>query len=90
MSSAGAVNYRLQFGTDSSFSTNLLDTLGLTDTSFSVTGLNNLTTYYWRVDATNLIGTSAWSNTWNLKTLGNPTQAAIIYPLDNSQNIPVL
>jgi hypothetical protein len=88
-SSARAGNYRLQFSTDSTFATSTIDTLGLTDTAFTVSSLNNLTTYYWRVNASNVGGTSAWSSVWNFKTLGNPTQAVLLYPAANSVNIPV-
>jgi hypothetical protein len=88
MSSAGAGSYRLQFGSDSTFAATIIDTSGLTDTSLTVNALSNLTTYYWRVMVSNITGSSAWSSVWNFKTLGNPTQAVLIYPAANSQNIP--
>jgi len=89
ISSSRASNYRLQYSTDSTFATITRDTLGLTDTAFTVSGLSNLTTYYWRVNATNAGGSSNWSTIWNFKTLGSPTQALLIYPSANSINIPV-
>jgi len=88
-SSARASSYRLQFSIDSAFATEIIDTTGLTDTSFTVSSLNNLTKYYWRVSATNVGGTSAWSSIWNFKTIGNPTQVTLLYPGANSTNIPV-
>jgi hypothetical protein len=66
MSCAGAKNYRLQFGTDSTFATIMIDTTGLTDTSFTVSSLSNHSTYYWRVNAINAGGTNNWSSVWNL------------------------
>jgi len=84
-----AASFRLQFGTDSTFATTMIDTSGLTDTSFTLSGLNNLTKYYWRVNAANAGGTSPWSFVWNFKTLGNPTEAVLIYPAANSINVPV-
>jgi hypothetical protein len=64
----GASSYLLQFGTDSTFATTIVDTLGLTDTIFTVSGLSNLTTYYWRVNAMNAGGTSPWSQTWSFNS----------------------
>ncbi len=87
--STGASSYRLQFSSDSTFATTLVDTAGLTDTTLTVSGLSNLTKYYWRVNAMNVGGTSHWSQVWNFKTLGNPTQVVHIYPTAGSTNIPV-
>jgi hypothetical protein len=84
-----AAGYRLQLSTDSLFAATAVDTTGLTDTTFTVGSLSNLTKYYWRVNATNAAGTSVWSTVWNFKTLGNPTQAVLLYPAANSVNIPV-
>jgi hypothetical protein len=68
-SSAGAISYNLQLGVDSTFASELLNKSGLSDTTFSVSNLNSLTTYYWRVNAANSTGTSAWSQVWNFTTL---------------------
>ncbi|MDR3627190.1 MAG: T9SS type A sorting domain-containing protein, partial [Ignavibacteriaceae bacterium] len=87
--SSGADSYKLQISSDSTFTSVIIDTTGITDTSISITGLSNLTTYYWRVNATNVEGTSPWSNIWSFRTLGNPTRPAIIYPAANSTNIPL-
>jgi hypothetical protein len=38
--------------------------------------LDSLTTYYWRVNATNAAGTSDWSNTWSFTTTTVATPAA--------------
>jgi hypothetical protein len=87
--SSDADSYRLQISSDSTFASATIDTTGITDTSISITGLSNLTTYYWRVNATNVEGTSPWSNIWSFRTLSNPTRPAIIYPAANSTNIPL-
>jgi hypothetical protein len=89
ISSAGANSYRVQLSTDSTFATTIADTTGLTDTTFNIQNLNSLTTYYWRVNATNLIGTSQWDKEWNFRTLGNPSLTSLIYPPANSVNIPL-
>jgi|GEM_PF-1714624 hypothetical protein len=89
LSSAGAASYHLQLSTDSTFLTTIKDTTGVPDTVFTAGSLSNLTTYYWHVNAANTAGTSAWSTVWSFRTLGNPTQAVLIYPANNSVNIPV-
>ena len=89
MSSGRATSYRLELSTDSTFTTIFSDNGGITDTTFTIAGLNNLTTYYWHLSAVNTGGTSSWSRVWSFKTLGNPTQAVLIYPAANSSSIPL-
>ncbi len=64
----GASSYRLQVSTDSNFVSTTFDTSGLTSASDNITGLSNSRKYYWRVNATNASGTSAWSAVWNFTT----------------------
>jgi hypothetical protein len=59
--STGAANYRLQVATDSVFSGKVFDDSTITVTSKQVGPLANLKTYYWRVNAKNAEGASAWS-----------------------------
>ena len=51
------------------FSQLLVDEDSIRGTSSDVTGLSNNTTYYWRVSATNDLGTSDWSEVWSFTTL---------------------
>jgi hypothetical protein len=60
--STGATSYGLQVSTNSSFSPTVVNQTGITSTSRAISGLLNGTTYYWRVNATNAGGTSAWSD----------------------------
>jgi len=60
-SSTGAVSYGLQVSTTSDFSTTVVEQNELTETSFQVNDLENETTYFWHVNATNAGGTSPWS-----------------------------
>ena len=88
---SGAAGYRLQLSTDNLFSAVLIDTTGLTDTTFAVGGLSDLNIYYWRVNATNPGGTSAWSQVWSFKPLitgisSNNNGIPVAYEL--SQNYP--
>jgi|GEM_PF-3523276 len=68
--STGATFYRLQVSTDSTFSSLVYDQTGITDTSQQVSGLAENTLHYWRVNATNLGGTSSYSSTWSFITTG--------------------
>lgn len=60
-SSYGAASYTLQISPYSDFRGLVYNQVGLPDTSRTVSGLDSLTTYYWRVNATNINGTSNWS-----------------------------
>ena len=60
--SPGATSYRLQVSTSSTFSTTVYDAANITSTSAALSGLRSFTRYYWRVNASNSAGTSAWSS----------------------------
>ena len=66
--SSGATSYRVQVSTDPGFTTFIYDQANIATTSTTVTGLGSRVTYYWRVNAANTYGTSAWSAIWNFKT----------------------
>ena len=70
--STGATSYRVQASTSSAFTTLAYDQSGITATSTSVSGLAASTLYYWRVNATNANGTSAFSTTWSFTTAAGP------------------
>lgn len=60
--------YTIYIGTDSSNLNKVADVNYVASPSFSVSGLNAGTKYYWRVDATNIKGT-ATGNIWNFRTI---------------------
>lgn len=66
--STNATAYRAQVSTSSNFSSLFSDIQNITGTSVSITSLANSTTYYWRVNASNSAGTSAWSTTRHFTT----------------------
>ena len=66
--SGGATSYRLQVSTDPGFASFIVDRGNITSTSTAVTGLGSRVTYYWRVNAVNTYGTSAWSAAWSFRT----------------------
>ncbi len=56
-----AETFRLQYGTDSTFSAVVFDDSTLTDTSLSITSLQTNLAYYWRAMALHGTGPSRWS-----------------------------
>ena len=70
--STGATIYRVQVSVSSSFSTTVYDQSNLVGTSQVVSGLANSTVYYWRVNASNSGGTSAYSSVWGFTTAAPP------------------
>ncbi|MDI6765265.1 MAG: S8 family serine peptidase [Bacteroidota bacterium] len=66
--STDATSYRLQVSTSSTFNTTVVDQSGIITTSVTVSKLSGTTVFYWRVNASNSSGTSAWSNVWSFTT----------------------
>ena len=60
--STGADTYRLQVSTSSSYATTVYNDSTITGTSQPITGLAVGTVYYWRVNAKNVAGTSAYAS----------------------------
>ena len=73
--SSGAASYRVQVSASSAFSTSVVDQSGLSATSSAISGLVASTAYYWRVNATNSAGTSAWSGASSFTTGPPPVVA---------------
>ena len=81
---AQTADYEVQIATDSGFS-NIVYSQSSAITSHQLTSaLNTLTTYYWRVRATNLCGRSSYSGTWSFTTLDVPP----ILLVDDDDNSP--
>ncbi|HUI29861.1 MAG TPA: fibronectin type III domain-containing protein [Candidatus Acidoferrales bacterium] len=75
--SAGATSYRLQVSTSAAFVPIFFDRSNILTTSQSVSGLSRSTTYYWRVDASNVVGPSSWSPTWSFTTFAYPSSIQV-------------
>ena len=73
-SAATAESYRVQVSMDIGFFSTVYDSSNITITQFQipVNGLLIDTIYFWRVNASNSSGTSAWSSTWCLATIVTP------------------
>ena len=78
--SSGATSYTLQVSTNNLFSSNVSNIGGYPNTSCPVNGLNYSTTYYWRISATNSVGTSDWSTIWlfTIQASTSPPSAPIL------------
>jgi hypothetical protein len=81
----GAASYHLQVSLSSSFSTTGIDQSGLTNTTFSASGLRADTIYYWRVEAVDPGGSGGWSSTWSFRTLSStPSTPTLSSPPNNA------
>ncbi len=82
-SSPDAVTYLLQLSTDSLFATYLVNDSTLTDSVYSMVGLENYTEYYWRVQGVNAGGPGDFSERWSFTTIGiPPTTPTLASPAD--------
>jgi len=92
-----ANTFRLMVSTDTSFTTTVIDTSGLTVSNYLTPTfgvLQSNTSYYWRVNASNPYATSVWSQRWNFQTLtiitntgGNEAKIPKVFKLyDNYPN----
>ncbi|MEX1139759.1 MAG: ice-binding family protein [Bacteroidota bacterium] len=72
--STGAATYRLQVDTSAAFTgpTFVFDDSTITGLSQPISGLTNGATYYWRVNAKNSGGTSAYSEVWRFVVASLP------------------
>lgn len=79
------INYKIQISTSSGFS-NIIDSATVLTNQYSIQPgkLSNAVTYYWRVNATNSVGTSLWSNIWSFSTVSIPPAPVLISPYNNS------
>jgi len=83
--SVGATSYTLQVSESNLFTSYVYNQGGLTGTSKKVNGLSDLTTYYWRVSASNTMGTSNPSNSWSFTTNdGRPSVPTLLSPSDGA------
>jgi GH18 family chitinase len=76
--SSNATTYGIQVSLNVGFTTFVYNQNGIYSTNFAATFSKN-TTYYWRVNATNTVGTSAWANTFNFKTVND---TVVVPPID--------
>ncbi|PKL82072.1 MAG: hypothetical protein CVV24_12000 [Ignavibacteriae bacterium HGW-Ignavibacteriae-3] len=77
-------NYnRLQVASDINFTNLIVNHNNIVDTFKTVTGFKGLTTYYWRITASNLAGESVYSEIRSFTT-GFPAPPQLLLPVDLS------
>lgn len=85
----GADSYHLQVSVDSLFGTFIVDDSALSDTSREVSGLVIATQYFWRVNATNIVGTGSWSEIRDFTTTTMVTRQYPVTPGWNMLSLPL-
>lgn len=80
-------NYnRLQIATDQNFNDLIVNQNNIVDTFKTVTGFKGLSTYYWRITASNLAGESIPSDARSFAT-GFPVPPQLLLPADTSRGV---
>ncbi|GAB5465446.1 MAG: hypothetical protein Kapaf2KO_08820 [Candidatus Kapaibacteriales bacterium] len=89
---ANANLYDFQLSKSATFSTTIADQMDITDTTFTVSGLENNEDYYWRVRAKNNTTTANWSEAFRFRTVMlAPADAPMaIRPTDGQDHIDTL
>jgi aqualysin 1 len=89
IAATAAISYKLQVSTSSTLATPLIDLDNISTTSRAISGLANSTTYYWRVGAVNINGTT-WSAIRSFTTaapLAVPAVPTLRSPAANATNV---
>ncbi len=84
-----AETYRVQCSTDAGFTAIVADTT-VSDTLLAISNFQNAVKYYWRVNSKNIIGSSAWSASYNFTTLAGLPLTGIKTVGGASPNYPSL
>lgn len=88
-----STDYKLQVSLNSAFSSLILDTSGLTVSSFSLSAnlLNDSSSYFWRVKGVNVSDTTGWSSSFSFSTSLesiNATNKILVELFTNTSCIP--
>jgi hypothetical protein len=83
------VTYALAIATTPDLASTVVDTAGLSDTTFRLAALQPQTTYYWHVRAFNQDVAGPWSATGTFTTYGAPRSRDLVAPANNATNIGI-
>jgi uncharacterized protein (TIGR02145 family) len=86
---SSAISYSLQVSTSNTFSPLVFNQSGITNVNQQLNGLNINTVYYWRVNVTNLFGTSNWSGIFSFQTVAPPPTPVLLLPVNNANDISI-
>ena len=76
--------YSLEIATDNDFDDIYLAVDSIPDTTYTTSGLDNYTKYYWRIKSLNAGGETPWSSEWNFRTIAPEVTSAPV--LDSPGN----
>ena len=86
-----ATSYEMQLATDAGFTAIVTNPMDLNSPEFSTSGLETLTTYFWRVRSTNICGTGDWSETFSFTTGNCSFNISADLPIDiEAQGTPTI
>lgn len=85
----GAATYRVQLSADSTFTTTTVDDSTVTGITLAVGPLASGTVYYWRVNAKNAGGTSAFSTRRTFTVVAPPTVPVLNTPANNATGVAI-
>lgn len=86
--SSGAATYHIQLSTSATFANYVVDDSSLTTTIRAVGPLTVNRTYYWRVNAKSVGGTSAYTPVWSFTTtIATPVAPVLLSPPSAASNI---
>ncbi len=88
-SAAWAKSYDVRVSTTAVFTSTIFSQAGVTGTAVTTGALSLGATCYWRVNAVNAGGTSAWSATWSFTAVLLPAAPLLASPANAAQNQPV-
>ena len=86
-SGGAVVSYAVEVSVSASFGSFIVNQTGVTAGGMTLSGLSNTTSYYWRVNATNANGTSAWTSGWSFTTIpgGTIVMGMVLSPAGRSR-----
>ena len=85
---SGAITYRIQVSTISTFATTVVDDSTLTTNSITLPPLTNNTTYYWRANAKTALGSGPWPVMRSFSTIiAAPGSITLTSPVNGTTNV---
>jgi hypothetical protein len=86
----GATSFEFNIATDRNFNNIFYGEVGIATSHISITNLDGLTTYYWRVNASDSTGTSPWSNVFVFNTtIKGPDIPVLVFPEYAATKVPI-